>query len=138
MPLTTRTVYFENPVGRISEHAAGYALVQYQPGKRVFSEFQALLTHLGHLLQRRGWHKVLTDQRVMTPFTEPEQTWIREQWMSPALGQRPQTLVAVLLPHDVYARLASNLVMQDAREGALTYHIFEEEAAAGAWLQQAP
>ena len=137
MPLVTQVVYFENPVGRLSEHANGYAIVQYKPGKRVFSEFQALLTHLGHLLRRRGWHKVLTDQRALAPFTEQEQTWIREQWMNPAPSQRQQTLAAVLLPHDVFARLSSNLVMQDAREGALTYHIFEDEAAAGAWLRQA-
>jgi hypothetical protein len=138
MPLTTHTVYFENPVGRISEHANGYAIVQYKPGKRVFTEFQALLTHLGHLLQRRGWHKVLTDQRALAPFTDQEQTWIREAWMSPLTSRRQQTLAAVLLPHDVFARLSSNLVMQDAREGTLVYHIFDDELAAGTWLRQAP
>lgn len=67
MLLTTHTVYFENPVARLSEHATGYAVVQYKPDKWVCSEFQALLTHL---LQRRNWHKVLTDQQVMVPFTE--------------------------------------------------------------------
>lgn len=138
MPLNPHAIYFENPVGRLSEHADAYAIVHYKPGKREFSDFQALLTHLGQLLQRRGWHKVLTDQRAMTPFTEQERTFIRERWMNPSPGMRHERVAAVLLPHDVFARLATNLVMYDARAGALTYHIFEEEAAAGAWLRQAP
>lgn len=138
MPLTTHTVYFENPVARLSEHANGYAVVQYKPGKRVFSEFQALLTHLGHLLQRRNWHKVLTDQRVMAPFTEQERAWINERWLHTPLEVRQERMAAVLLPHDVFARLATNQVMHDAKEGALSYHIFEDEMAAGVWLRQAP
>jgi hypothetical protein len=137
MPLTAQSVYFENPVGRLSEHAQGYAIVQYKPGKRVFSEFQALLTHLGHLLHRRNWHKVLTDQRVMTPFTDEEREWINQRWLHTPLGVRQERVAAVLLPHDVFARLSSNLVMHDAKEGALTYHIFEDEATAGMWLRQA-
>ncbi|WP_152981777.1 hypothetical protein, partial [Hymenobacter sp. AT01-02] len=57
-----------------------YAIVHYNPGKRVFSDFQALLTHLGHMLHRRGWHKVLSDQRALSPFTEQEQAYIRARW----------------------------------------------------------
>ena len=138
MPLVTHLLYFENAVGRISEHEQGYAVLIYKPGKRVFNDFQAYLTHLGHLLHRRGWHKVLTDQRALSPFTEQEREWIRQRWMENELGVRRETVAAVLLPHDVFARLSSNLVMFEAREGTLTYHIFEDEAAAGAWLRQAP
>lgn len=32
------------------------------------------------------------------------------------------------------AQLATNQVMHDAKEKALSYHIFEDETAAGAWL----
>lgn len=138
MPLTTHLVYFENAVGRLAEHAHGYALLRYHPGKRHPADFQAFLTHLGHLLHRRGWHKVLTDQRALSPFTEPERSWIREQWMNPRPGVRRETVAAVLLPHDVFARLSTNLVMQDARDGNLVYHIFEDEVAAGQWLRQVP
>ena len=73
MPLVTHIVYFENAVGRISEHEHGYAVVGYKPGKRVFTDFQAFLLHLSRLLQRRGWHKALSDQRALSPFTEQEQ-----------------------------------------------------------------
>ena len=57
--------------------------------------------------------------------------------MAPESGVRYETLIAVLLPHDMFARLFSNLVMQDAQEGAMLYRIFEDEVAAGAWLRQA-
>jgi len=134
MPLSTHLVYFENAVGRITEHTHGYAVVRYHPGKRQAADFQAFLTHL---LQRRGWHKMLTDQRALSPFTEPERTWIREQWLNPVPGGR-DLVAAVLLPHDVFARLATHLVMQDAREGALVYHIFEDKVAAAHWLRLAP
>jgi hypothetical protein len=138
MPLTIHSVYFENPVGRLSEHVDEYAIVQYKPGKREFHEFQALLTHLGHLLHRHHWHKVLTDQRAMAPFTEQERAWINDRWLHTPLGERQERIAAVLLPHDVFARLATSQVMHDAKEGDLTYHIFEDAAAASAWLRQTP
>ena len=136
MPLTTHSVYFENPVARLSEHRDGYALVQYKPGKRGFADFQALLTHLSHLLRRRGWDKVLSDQRALAPFTEQEQAYIRARWQETAPGSHHERLVAALLPHDVYARLSAHLVINDAHEGDVTYHIFEDEVAAGMWLRQ--
>ena len=135
MPLTSHTIYFENSAGRLSEHAHAYALVQYKPGKREFREFQALLTHLSHLLRRQGWHKVLSDQRALAPFTEQEQAYIRARWQE--TGGHHERLVAALLPHDVYARLSAHLVINDAHEGDVTYHIFEDEQAAAAWLGQA-
>jgi hypothetical protein len=138
MPLTSHAIYFENPAGRLSEHAQGYAIINYKPGKRVFSDFQALLTHLTHLLRRRGWHKVLSDQRALSPFTEQEQAYIRARWQETAPGSHHERLVAALLPHDVYARLSAHLVINDAHEGDVTYRIFEDEFAAGAWLRQAP
>ena len=138
MPLAAHVLYFENAVGRLSEHANGYAVVYYKPGKRVLSDFQAFLTHLGNLLHRRNWHKVLTDQRAMAPFTDEERLWVRDFWLAAQPGVRRETLAAVLLPEDVFARLATNLVMHDAREGALVYHVFNEEHAAASWLRQAP
>lgn len=129
-------LYFENAVGQAREYADGYAGLHYKPGKRGFIEFQALLTHLGHLLHRRGWYKVLTDQRAMTPFTDEERAWIRERWINSPSTQR-EVITAVLLPEDVFARLSTNLVIHDAQQGSLTYHIFQDEEEAAAWLRRA-
>ena len=131
-------VYFENPVGRLLEHPDGYAIVQYKAEKRQMNELKAFLTHTSQLLLRRGWHKILGDQRVMTAFTEEERTWIKENWLiQPATGNTT-IYGAVLVAHDVFARLAMNLIMNEARESALVYRLFDEEADAEAWLQQLP
>ena len=131
-------VYFENPVGRLLEHPNGYAIVQYKSEKRKMNELQAFLTHASQLLLRRGWHKLLGDQRVMTAFTEEEQTWIKENWLRQPITANTTIYGAVLIAHDVFARLAMNLIMNEARESALVYRLFDEEADAEAWLLQLP
>jgi hypothetical protein len=136
MPLTSSLLYFENAVGRLYEHTDGYVLVQYKPGKRLFLDMQAFLTHLGQLLRRRGWHKMLADQRQMSQFTEEERLWIQERWLAQSQATGHEMLAAVLLPEDVFARLSMNLVMNDAREGALIYHVFRDEVAAADWLKR--
>ncbi|MBO2008796.1 hypothetical protein [Hymenobacter negativus] len=137
MPFATGlSVYFENPAGRVLEHPAGYAVFVYAPGKRQFGDLQALLIHTGQLLRRRQWHRLLGDQRRMTPFTEEESKWILEYWLDPA-NQQPRGLyAAVLLAEDVFARLATTQLINDAKAAALTYHLFDNEIAAAAWLQQ--
>lgn len=129
-------IYFTNPAGRVLEHPAGYAVFEYAPGRRQLSDLQALLTHTGQLLRRRQWHRLLGDQRRMTPFTEEESKWILEYWLDPA-NQHPRGLyAAVLLAEDVFARLATTQLINDAKAAALTYHMFDNEPAASAWLQQ--
>lgn len=130
-------LYFENTVGRIWEHPDGYALVQYHAGPRKFAHLQAFLTHTGRLLQLRGWHKILGDQRLMAPFTEEESRWIVEYWLSQD-NQRGEVQGAVLVPQDVFARLSLSNVMQEAKAAALTYRLFDNEADAAAWLRERP
>ncbi|WP_460615561.1 hypothetical protein [Hymenobacter seoulensis] len=71
------------------------------------------------------------------PFTEQEHAYIRARWQETIPGSHWERLVAVSLPHDVYARPSAHLVINDAHEGEVTYDIFVEEPAAGAGLQQA-
>ena len=127
-------VYFQNPAGRVLEHPAGYAVFEYAPGKRQLSDLQALLVHTGQLLRRHQWNRLLGDQRRMSPFTEEESKWIVEYWLDPA-NQSPGGLyAAVLLAEDVFARLATAQLINDAKAAALTYHMFDNEQAAVAWL----
>lgn len=129
-------IYFENAVGKLLEHPDGYAVVQYKPGKRKYDELLAFLTHVGTLLQARGWYKILGDQRDMTAFTEEERQWITDNWLKNAGSRSRPVYAAVLLAHDVFARLSMNLVMTEAKETAMTYRLFEEGDAAVQWLQQ--
>ncbi|MGY2134941.1 hypothetical protein ACW9KT_22105 [Hymenobacter sp. HD11105] len=59
-------------MGRILEHPQGYARVEYHAGARDMAYLQAYLRHVGQLLQLRGWHKLLGDQRQLTPYTPEE------------------------------------------------------------------
>lgn len=131
-------LYFENSVGRLLEHPDGYVVVQYNASKRKLEDLKTFLTQGSTLLRQRGWHKLLGDQRVMAAFTEAERNWITENWLTTSASPAQPYYGAVLLAHDVFARLAMNLVMNEARESGLVYRLFEDEAAAVAWLQQVP
>ena len=129
-------VYFENPVGRLLEHPREFVIVQYNPGRRNFSELQAFLTHARQLLISRKWHKLVSDQRSMTAFTSEESEWITSTWFSQVTRHELTLHVAALLPQDVFARLASNLIMSQARNSSYTYRYFDNEHDAMGWLEE--
>jgi hypothetical protein len=136
MPYTTLRLYFENQVGRLLEQPAGqYVVVQYHAGPRKLTDLQAFLTHAGQLLSRQGWHKMLGDQRLMSLFTPEETQWVTEHWLSTAQRRTSMLYGAVLLPHDVFARLSVSQVMNEAKAAAMTYRLFEEDEAAQQWLR---
>ena len=131
MPAAAPTLlYFQNPVARLLEHPQGYAVVEYRPGPRQLSDLQGLLAQLVRLLTQRGWDKVLADQRLMQPYTPEESEWIRANWLTRGVVFRG----AILLPQDVFARLASSQLVHEAKAANLSYRLFEEQAAAEVWL----
>lgn len=106
-PSATLHTYFENSVGRLLEHPAGhYISVEYRTGPRQLSELQAFLSHAGQLLARRGWDKLLSHQGLMTPFTPEEIEWITGYWRTKAQQRTDMLYGALLLPHEVFARLS--------------------------------
>lgn len=136
LPSSSAQLYFENNAGRLFEHIDGYVVFQYHAGKRTLADLQALLTHTSNLLDRNQWHRLLGDQRLMSPFTEEESTWITTYWLDGS-RQRPGGIYgAIILAHDVFARLAMTQVMHEAKASALTYRLFESEEKAVAWLRQ--
>lgn len=135
-PAATPKIYFENPAGRVLEHPDGYVIFQYHAGPRKFYHLQALLTHTRNLMERNGWNRLLGDQRLMASFTEEESAWIVEYWLDSSRHGPDGIYGAVLLAHDVFARLSNAQVMHDAKTAALTYRMFDTEDAAIAWLKQ--
>ncbi len=136
MPYSTLRLYFENAIGRLLENPKGYLVVEYQQGPRKLSELQALLHHASQALARNKWNKLLGDQRLMAPFTPEESKWITEYWLSAAQLRTATVYGAVLLPHDVFARLSVSQLMHDAKASTMTYRLFQEQAEAEAWLGQ--
>lgn len=134
MPSLSRSLYFENSGGRIWEEPAGFLRLEYSPGQREIAQFRALLTHAAQALYRRGWSRILIDQRAMTPFSPAEQDWMSTQWLPQAVREYGYRYGAVLVAQDVFARLAMNQLMLASRGLAHAYRTFESEAAAMAWL----
>ncbi|GAA4352881.1 hypothetical protein GCM10023185_12970 [Hymenobacter saemangeumensis] len=134
MAESPRTVYFENGAGRIWEVPAGYLRLDYNPGHRAEADFRALLNHLRQAMSRRGWNRALVNQRLMSSFTPRETEWMVNEWLPAAVNENGYRYGAVLLAHDVFARLAMSKVVLATRDLKHQYHNFEEEDEAIAWL----
>ena len=116
-------LYFENAMGSILEHPNGYAWLRYHPGQRTLSDVQGFLAHTGRLLQRYGWYRLLSDQRLLLPFTEDERLLIIDYWQTRQIVYGMVT-GAVVLSQDVFTRLSFSQIQQQAK-GALMYRVFE-------------
>ncbi len=87
-------------------------------------------------MQRQGRHKLLSDQRLLQPFSEAEQALIVDYWQTRSVRQG-LVIRAVVLSQDVFARLSFSRIRHEA-QGVLHYRLFDEEAAAATWLGQQP
>ncbi|MBC6613157.1 hypothetical protein H8B15_19705 [Hymenobacter sp. BT507] len=116
MPHSIQPIYFENAVGRITEHAAGYALVRYHPVKREPAELRALLTHLGNLLLRRNWQRILVDMQAMEPLSTPEKMLLMEEWYGGHIPRPERLCTAYVLAEKALTRLSIYELQQEARK----------------------
>jgi hypothetical protein len=130
----TRSLYFENSAGRIWEEPAGYIRLEYHAGVRDVLQFKALLTHTAQALSRRQWSKMLVDQRNMAPYNPSEQDWMTTEWLPRAVNESGYRHGAIMVAHNVFARLATNQFIMASRELPHTYRTFEAEDAAVTWL----
>ena len=129
-------LYFENAVGRLYGHPDGYAVFRFNAGKRKLSELQTLLTQVRRLLELNRWNRFLTDQRLLTPYTPEEVAWVVDHWCHAAAEHPGGLFGAVVMAHDVFARLAMGQVVQQANASTMHFRRFETEAEATAWLAQ--
>ena len=131
----SRSLYFENSAGRIWEEASGYLRLDYKAGPRDIVQFRAILTHLMQAMSRHRWSRAMIDQRLMSPYTSTEQTWMSEEWLPRAVHEYGYRYGAALVAHDVFARLAMNQFVLSNRSLPHTYRSFETEETAVAWLE---
>lgn len=127
---------FENAMERIYAHPEGYALLRYHPGSRSLLDFHDFLLYTGRLLQRRRWHKMLSDQRQLAPYSENEQALLLDYWQARHFTHG-RTISAVLLAPNATTHCAFTHVWEEAR-GSVTYRFFDDEAQATAWLVAHP
>lgn len=134
MSKSTRSLYFENSAGRIWEEPEGYIRLEYRAGLREAAQFRALLTHSAQAMSRRQWNKMLVDQREMAPFSPVEQEWMTNEWLPRAVQENGYRHGAILVAHNVFARLATNQFMMASRGLPHIYRTFETEDSAVSWL----
>jgi hypothetical protein len=130
---TTISPVFTNEVGTIEEHPQGYAIVRYHPVTIAIPALQELLTHLGQLLLRRGWHKVLVDSRALAVFRPEVKEWARANWIAPVITRPADLVLATLLPDNVFGRLAMTELQLGSTSGNQNLN-FANEADAHAYL----
>lgn len=128
------TIYFKNTVGSVWEEPAGYLRLEYYSGLRQEAQFRALLTHARHAMQRHGWSRMLVNQQQMSPFTPAEEAWMTTEWLPQAVHESGYRQGAVVVAHDVFARLAMTGLVMTSRKLGHTYRNFESEKEAADWL----
>ena len=134
MPVALRTIYFKNNAGCVWEEPKGYVRLDYNPGIREEAQLRALLTHARQALRRHSWSKMLINQHQMSGFTPSEEKWMVEEWLPQAVQEDGYRYGAILVAHNVFARLATaNLVLSSRQLGHL-YRNFEGDEEAVAWL----
>lgn len=125
--MSASTIYFHSSAGLVLEHSLDrYAELRYLPSKRQPGELAALLTRLGQLLLARGWHKFLSDNRQMTPYSTDEKQWFASQWLSGIVPHPTPLTGVVVLPEQVVARLSFLEMSMKASESSLRYRTFQE------------
>lgn len=133
--MDTVPMFFQSPAGLVLEHAReGYAELRYLPSKRQPGELATLLTHLGRLLLARSWHKFLSDNRQMTPYSADEKQWFASQWLTGAVPHPNPLTGVIVLPTDVVARLSFLEMSMRASEASLRYRTFQRADEALAYL----
>ncbi|MFD1874735.1 hypothetical protein [Hymenobacter bucti] len=133
MPAPVISTVFANAVGTLEAHPQGYAIVRYHAVTVEIPALHELLTHLGQLLLRRGWRKVLIDSRALAVFRQEVKDWVRANWIAPLIARPPDLVLATLLPANVFTRLAL-LELQLGSGNGNQNHNFADEAAAHAYL----
>ena len=119
----------------VLEHAhAGYAELRYLPSKRQPGELAALLTHLGRLLLARNWHRFLSDNRQMTPYSVEEKQWFSSQWLTGVVPHPTPLTGVIVLPENVVARLSFLEMSMRASQASLRYRTFQQLDEALAYL----
>jgi len=134
MAVATRTIYFKNNAGCVWEEPEGYLRLDYYPGPREETQFRALLTHIRQAMQRHSWGRMLVNQQQMSPFSPAEEAWMMNEWLPVAVRENGYRYGAVMVAHDVFARLAMTGIVMTSRKLGHTYRNFEHEKEAVSWL----
>lgn len=129
---------FANPAGQLWEEPTGFLRVAWGSQPRTLADTQGLFEQMLRSLQRRGWGRILVDQKGMPPFSTAEQQWVAHEWLPRAVREGGYRFGAVLVSSDVLVRLATAYVTTHVQGLPLVYRSFDSEPEAVRWLSQQP
>jgi len=129
------TLYFENGVATVSIDRAACVHLTYYPGKHTAEDFLEVMQHTGYLLQRRQCHRLLEDQRHLTPLSAEQQLVVARYWQGQACHLGYPLCVAVVQAQNLVARLTATALRHALQAAPIRYSLFTDMQAASSWLQ---
>lgn len=100
-------------------------------------EFREAMNQSLHLLQEKGYSKILSDARMLGPLDPVDQKWTVDEWLPKAV-EAGYNRIALLVPTDVFSQIAVEDIMEGASESATTVQdrYFDTLESAADWLKQ--
>jgi hypothetical protein len=136
LPLSSSAavVFFEHPLGRITQEAEGFIRLQWLAGLRDTAAVRAIFEQLTRTCQRTACPRLLIDERLAEPFAEDAKSWLLEHGLPGLCQPSGYAQVAVISATDVYARLSAVSARAESQRLGLPFRAFASEAEARTWL----
>ena len=129
------TLYFNNALGRVYHYAPDYVRIEWQTAPMTSAELRAVYEHTLHLLKRSRLHKVLSDHRLMPPYTPEDRDWLLHNWVPRAVAEAGYSHCAVVQAHDAANHeTTQQLVAEAGQTTKLAVQYFSQLEPALAWL----
>ena len=132
---TSPTLYFNNALGRVYLYAPDYVRIDWQTAPMTRVDLRAVYEHTLHLLKRSGLRKVLSDHRLMPPYTPEDRDWLMYNWVPRAMVEAGYSHCAVVQAHDVFNHETTQRMVAEVNQtGLLTVQYFDQLDPALDWL----
>ena len=128
-------MYFNNALGRVYHYAPDYVRIDWQTAPMSRLELRAVYEHTLHLLRRSGLRKVLSDHRLMPPYTPEDRDWLLHNWVPRAIAEAGYSHCAVVQVDDEFNhQTTQQLAAEVAQQTKLAVQYFDQLAPAQTWL----
>ena len=136
MPPAAPLLYFNNALGRVYDYAPDYVRIIWQTAPMTHLELRAVYEHTLHLLKRSGLRKVLSDHRLMPPYTPEDRDWLLRNWVPRAVAEAGYSHCAVVQAEDVFNHETTlRMVAEVNQRTTLAVQYFDQLDPALTWLQ---
>ncbi|HEY9004716.1 hypothetical protein [Ohtaekwangia sp.] len=129
-------VYFEKEYATISYDNTTHAITIDWKVRPFSSEFRTGLESLLKAMEHFKTGKVIADTRNLGTLAIEDQDWSANDWTAMALEAGYYSDIAIIVPSDVYDKMAIDDVMARVEGSSLKVGYFDERESAAAWIKQ--